>query len=120
MIDPQEIAKTYLETWNAPSQELRREKLEFWTEGARYTDPLMHGEGREQIAEMIEAARTQFPGHSFTIAGTPEGHGNHIRFSWALAPEGSGAVAYGTDFVQLDGHGRIAQVVGFLDPGAVA
>ena len=112
---PQEIASDYLATWNTPDDTERARTLAGWAEGARYRDPMMTGEGRDGIAAMITAARAQFPGHSFTLTGTPDGHGPFVRFSWTLAPANGQAVAHGTDIVRLDDDGRIAEVIGFLD-----
>jgi ketosteroid isomerase-like protein len=117
--DPMAIAKMYLAAWNEADDLQRRKLLEqAWAGDARYVDPLMHGEGRDDIARMIGNARTQFPGHHFTLSGTPDGHGVYVRFSWTLAPTGGAAVAVGSDMVRLDDQGRIAEVVGFLDSGA--
>lgn len=115
-VDPTTIAQSYLAAWNEADGVRRRKLLdEGWAAEARYVDPLMHGEGREGIARMIEAARGQFPGHGFTLTGTPDGHGAYVRFSWTLAPTGGAPVAGGTDMVRLDDAGRIAEVVGFLE-----
>ncbi len=120
-INPVTVAESYLAVWNEANDVQRRSLLEQgWAVDAHYVDPLMQGEGREDIACMIEAARLQFSGHSFTLAGQPDGHGAYVRFSWILAPAGGGTpVAGGTDVVRLDAEGRIAEVVGFLD-GALA
>lgn len=118
MTDPKTIADRYLAVWNE-ADDARRVALlaEDWAADARYVDPMMQGEGRNGIAAMIQGARAQFPGHGFTLRGIPDGHGNYVRFSWDLAPEGAPAFARGTDIVRLDGDGRIADVVGFLDGG---
>jgi hypothetical protein len=116
---PTAIAQAYLAAWNEADDLRRRELLEQgWAHDARYSDPLMGGENRDGIARMIGAARTRFPGHGFTLSGTPDGHGNFVRFSWTLAPQGGSPVAGGTDVVRLDAEGRIAEVVGFLDGAA--
>ncbi|MCW6530861.1 MULTISPECIES: nuclear transport factor 2 family protein [Sphingomonas] len=115
MTDPNTIAHNYLAVWNEADDAARADRLfAGWSNDARYVDPLMKGDGREGIAAMIAAARAQFPGHAFTLAGTPDGYGNYVRFSWTLAADGP-AVAAGTDVVRLDEAGRIAEVVGFLD-----
>lgn len=114
--DPTAIARSYLAAWNEVDDVRRRELLDQgWAADARYVDPLMHSEGRERVACMIGAARLQFPGHGFALSGIPDGHGAHVRFSWTLAATGGAPVAGGTDVVRLDGDGRIAEVVGFLD-----
>ena len=113
---PDTIADLYIAAWNAGQADARRALLaEAWSEEARYTDPMMKGEGREGIAAMIEAARTRFPGLAFNRTGKIDSHGPFIRFSWALGAEGSAPAALGTDVVRLDAAGRITEVIGFLD-----
>lgn len=117
MSDPSTLADAYLTLWNEPDPARRREILSAgWAVDARYTDPMMHGEGLDGVAAMIEGARAQFPGHRFSLRGTPDGHGHFIRFSWSLAPGGGATVARGTDVVRVD-DGRIIEVIGFLDGG---
>lgn len=116
MHDSQNIAENYLALWNDGDDAARRQRLaDHWTADASYIDPMMAGEGRDGIADMIANARSQFPGHGFTLRGKPDGHGNFVRFSWRLAPAGGVAVAGGTDVVRLDENGRISKVIGFLD-----
>lgn len=114
MIDPKTVAESYIASWNAEPH-ARAAAMLAWSEDARYVDPLMSGEGRAGIAQMIAAAVAQFPGHRFALCAGPDGHGAHIRFGWVLAPAGGAAVARGTDVVRVDAEGRIAEVVGFLD-----
>ena len=97
----------------------RRKLASDWSETAQYIDPLMQGQGREQIHSLIAAVQARFAGHRFKLAGQPDGHGAYVRFSWTLAASGSAPVARGTDFVQLDPAGRVSEVVGFLDEAAV-
>ena len=116
MTDPNAIAAAYIDTWNVADETERRALLgQHWSVDASYVDPLMSGAGQDGIAAMIAGARAGFPGHSFALDGKADGHGDHVRFSWLLAPAGGEAVAGGTDFVRLGADGRIAEVVGFLD-----
>lgn len=116
MTEPRTIATQYLALWNEADDERRRALLaEDWANDARYIDPMMQGCGHAGVAAMIEGARAQFPGHRFALTGTPDGHGDYVRFSWTLAPERGAPIAGGTDMVRLDDTGRIADVVGFLD-----
>ena len=111
-----DIAQRYLAIWNEGDAACRRARIaELWAADARYADPLMAGEGHDGIEAMIAAARTQFPGHRFSLVGRPDGHGGNLRFSWSLAPEGGAPIAHGTDFATLDAEGRLARVTGFLD-----
>jgi hypothetical protein len=116
MTNPQATADDCMAVWNEEDSGRRRILLvDGWGEKARYVDPLMSGEGHEGIAVMIEKARAQLPGHRFRLSGMPDGYGDYVRFSWTLAPDGGAVVARGTDIVRLQGDGRIAEVVGFLD-----
>ena len=119
MTHPNDIADAYIALWNDANEASRHARLSAgWNAEARYADPMMGGNGHDGIAAMIAGARAQFPGHGFTLSGTPDGHGPFVRFSWTLAATGAAPVARGTDVVRLDGAGRIVEVIGFLDGSA--
>jgi SnoaL-like domain len=116
-----DIAARYLDAWNEADDTSRHDLIAAtWAEDAHYVDPLMSGERHDGLTAMIAAARTHFPGHRFSLVGAPDGHGNHLRFSWSLAAEGGAVVGRGTDFATLDTHGRLVSVTGFLDQDPVA
>jgi hypothetical protein len=116
MTDPRTLADRYLATWNEPDAARRGELLAaLWAPDGRYADPLMAGTGPAHIGTLIEAARAQFAGLAFSLRGTPDGHGDFARFSWALGPAGGAAIAGGTDVARVDADGRLAEVVGFID-----
>ena len=118
---PQAIADHYLAVWNAAEPELRDRLLaQAWNLQARYVDPMMRGEGHDGISTMIAQARSQFPGYGFVLSGTPDGHGDFVRFSWTLGIGDNPPAAHGTDIVRLDSHGKIVEVIGFLDAPAGA
>lgn len=121
MTTPHALADRYLATWNE-ADATRRQALiaELWSPQGRYADPMMSGQGHDGIVRMIEAARAQFPGLRFSARGEPDGHGPFARFSWSLGPAGGAPVAGGTDVARLDEHGRVVEVIGFLDGGAGA
>jgi hypothetical protein len=107
----------YFEAWNAEDPAARAKAVAAaWTEDGGYTDPLADVSGHEEIAGLIAAAREQFPGFEFRLAGGVDGHHDTARFSWELvsAADGSAPVA-GSDVITLDGQGRIRTVLGFLD-----
>ena len=56
----------------------------------------------------------RYPGFRFNLFGTPEAHGDNLRFSWTLGPSGAEDLIQGTDFARLDA-GRLQSVTGFLD-----
>jgi SnoaL-like domain len=126
MIDAQNLAARYIDSWNEADAATRRQMVKtLWTDDARYADPLMKAEGHDGIAALIGGVHAQFPGYRFALNGQADGHGPYVRFSWSLAPgdrtSDGHAVARGTDFASVAADGRLVQVTGFLDqmPGAV-
>ncbi|WP_328417313.1 nuclear transport factor 2 family protein [Streptomyces violaceus] len=107
----------YFEAWNAENPTARAKAVAAaWTEDGGYTDPLADVGGHEEIAGLITAAREQFPGFVFRLAGAVDGHHDTARFSWELVSEADGtAPVAGSDVITLDAQGRIRAVLGFLD-----
>ena len=115
MPDPKSVATRYLDAWNEADADRRARLLrEHWADDARYVDPLMRGDGLQQIDALIAAVHARFPGFRFALANGADGHGDHVRFSWSLGPAGGEAPIAGSDVVELR-DGRIARVIGFLD-----
>jgi hypothetical protein len=105
----------YIATWNEADPERRRALAgRVWTDDGSYVDPLMQGQGPDEIAAMIGAAQAQFPGHRFELAFGPDAHHDRVRFAWRLVGDG-GPVAAGTDFATVAGDGRLRSVTGFLE-----
>ena len=82
--------------------------------GLRAEYPLSRHLAGAKIAAYIGGVHQRFPGYRFALLGEPEGHGEHLRFSWSLGPDGAEPPIEGSDVVSLE-SGRIASVVGFLD-----
>ncbi len=120
MTDATTIAERYIAVWNETDAGRRRALIsQAWTESCTYIDPLMRGEGREQIDALVAAVHDRFPDFRFKLSGSADRHGNNIRFSWELGPEGSEPLVKGTDFAILDGE-RLKAVHGFIDQMPVA
>lgn len=117
MTDADRIVEDYFKIWNEADERRRRDLIaKTWTEGARYLDPVMAGEGHDGIDKMIAGARTQFPGHVFRKVGGVDAHNGRLRFSWALVgPDGSDAGIAGTDFAVVTDDGHLAAITGFFD-----
>ncbi|ALK98441.1 polyketide cyclase [Massilia sp. WF1] len=110
------IAERYLAIWNERDDIIRRARIaQLFATGASYADPMMRGSGIDGIDAMIGAAQRQFPGHRFSLHGTPDGHSDVVRFSWTLAPDGGAPVAQGSDIAHMDDDGLLVRVTGFLD-----
>ena len=115
MNQPETVAESYIAFWNAADPaERRRRFAEGWSETATYVDPLMRGRGHEEIGALVGAVQQRFPGFAFRLIGAADGHGDYVRFRWALGPAGAEPPIEGSDVVRLQG-GRIAEVIGFLD-----
>ena len=115
MIDAAQIADRYIAVWNETNQARRRALLaESWVENATYVDPLMSGEGREQIGALVAAVHERFPGFRFKLEGRADGYQDKVRLSWALGPETEADMIKGTDFIVVE-DGRLKSVTGFLD-----
>lgn len=109
------LAANYIAVWNETDAERRLALLEsHWTEDARYVDPIMQGSGRAQISALVGGVHQRYPGFRFALKGSPDAHGDQLRFSWTLGPSGAEDLIEGTDFVRLEG-GRLQAVTGFLD-----
>ena len=115
MIEATQIADRYIAVWNETDADRRHALIAAnWTESATYVDPLMQGQGHDQIGALIGAVHDRFPGFRFTLDGKVDGYGDKVRFSWALGPEGEADMIKGTDFAMLEGE-RLKSVTGFLD-----
>jgi hypothetical protein len=110
----QDTIDRYLEMWNEPDPERRREQARaIWTADGSLVDPLIEAVGPDAIAAAIGGLRDQMPGHSLKQTTTTDVHHDHARFGWTVnAPDGSIAVA-GIDVVTFI-DGRIHTALGFF------
>ena len=115
MTDAKQIAERYIALWNEADPSVRKQLLaQDWADDATYVDPLMAGRGTAEIDGLIDGVRQRFPNFSFRLIGKPDGHGEHVRFSWCLGPgDFVDAPIEGTD-IALVRDGRIEAVTGFL------
>jgi hypothetical protein len=115
MSDPQKVADRYIAAWNETDADRRMALLrQHWSADATYADPLASVAGIDEIGKLIGGVQQRFPGFRFALLGRADGHGQHVRFSWVLGPEGAEPPIEGSDVV-LVSNDRIAGVVGFLD-----
>lgn len=116
MADVAKIAADYIALWNEVDPARRKALIaKAWTEDATYVDPMMQGSGHAEIDALVGAVHQRFPGHRFALTGSADGHGDRLRFSWALAAAGAEPIARGTDFGSIAGDGRLTAITGFLD-----
>lgn len=111
-----DIAEIYIAAWNETDVAARRAMIaDTWTGDAVYVDPMAAVEGHAGVDALIAGVQERFPGFRFALIGEPDGHGEHVRFSWGLGPDGmADAPIKGTDYVRVQ-DGRLKTVTGFLD-----
>jgi len=115
MSDPQTIAREYIALWNETDGSRRARLLaEQWAISAIYVDPLAKVAGRDEIGAYIGGVHQRFPDYRFDLIGEANGHGDHVRFSWSLGPDGGEAPIEGSDVLTIE-DGQVARVIGFLD-----
>jgi len=119
MVDPATVVRTYVEMWNETDPHRRRELVSATlTEDASYLDPIMEGNGAEEISNMISAAQSQYPDHRFELVAGPDVHHDRVRFTWSLGSPAGEPIAVGVDFATMADDGRMRDVTGFLEPAA--
>ena len=110
-----DIAEIYIAAWNETDVAARRAMIaDTWTGDAVYVDPMAAVEGHAGVDALIAGVQERFPGFRFALIGAADGHGEHVRFSWGLGPDGADAPIKGTDYVLVQ-DGRLKRVTGFLD-----
>jgi hypothetical protein len=116
MSDFDGVLDRYLAVWNETEPGARRAAIdEVFAEGVRYTDPMAAVTGRDALDALIGAVQQQFPGLRFSAGGAPDAHHDQARFTWHLGADAGDPLVVGFDVAELDGDGRIHQVLGFLD-----
>ena len=119
MSDPTTVVRTYIDMWNETDPQRRRELVaEALTDNASYIDPIMAGNGTDEISAMIGAAQQQYPGHRFELVAGPDVHHDRVRFTWSLGAPDAEPIAIGVDFATTAQDGRMQNVTGFLEPAA--
>ena len=115
MSEPDQIAETYIATWNETDPARRRALLEQgWGEAATYRDPMAGVEGHAALDALIAGGHARFPGFRFALMGPAGGYEGVVRLAWSLGPDGVAPPIEGSDVIVVR-EGRIAQVIGFLD-----
>src|ERR1700722_15720142 len=83
MSQAQDTAERNITVWNEADPARRKALLTAaWTSDATYVDPIMKGEGVDEISALIGGVHERFAGFRFELLGVPDGHSGYVRFSW--------------------------------------
>lgn len=116
MSDYRDLAERYIATWNETDTERRRALIaRTFADAASFVDPMMQGDGPDQIEALIAGVQSKYPGHRFRLHGKVDSHHDCVRFSWALVPPGGEAFVDGTDIALVAADGRMQKIIGFFD-----
>lgn len=87
MVTFDELAQRYIDTWNEAELAARSAAVEaLFAADARYVDPMVAVEGRQDIAATIGAVQMQFPCFTFRLGGPVDWHHRQARFTSRLTP----------------------------------
>ena len=120
-MNAQEFVERYVAVWNEPDERTRRARVaELWAlDGAHFTNT-SESHGHDAIAARIARAFDRFVGSRgfrFRALNGVDAHHDTVKFYWAMVPESGGMVsAVGSDFIVLDGEGRIRADYQFIEP----
>src|SRR5262249_11851216 len=121
MIDIESFTTRYVAMWNEPDPAARHQLVvQLWAEGSANFTQSLAVHGHEEIEARVTKAYETYvaPGTYLFKATKPAAtHHDAIRVDWEMIDPRSGAAAStGSEFIILDGEGRIANDYQFLNP----
>src|SRR5215217_4770136 len=90
---PDEVMLAYIEAWNTPDEQARRDLLDrCWADEGTYTHPISEVRGKEALVAHIGRFLSEGPsgrstGHRIPIGSGVDHHHGMIRFTWVIEPE---------------------------------
>lgn len=109
----EETIQAYIDAWNEPDRDRRRELLDkAWDDNGTYTDPMSSAQGKEELLALIDQFHQQMPGTKIVIASQVEQHHGQLRFAWRM--EGGPQAMDGIDVGRTAEDGRLESIVGFF------
>lgn len=112
------LIDSYCAAWSKDDAEQRRALLlPIWSDGATYTDPMIHASGAEEFLAHIAGVHEKHPGVRILRTSEVDVHHDIARFSWkfvtpdgAFFPEGLDVAFFDTRLKQM------TRVIGFFGP----
>ncbi|HTR87656.1 MAG TPA: hypothetical protein VMI56_24450 [Reyranella sp.] len=112
MTDLNSFVDRYLNVWNEPDTERRRETIRaLWQEDAHHLSRTIEAVGHAGIETRVANAYEKWvkeKGNVFRLRDGVDGHHNTIKLRWDMLPATGGEViSIGFDFLVLGDDGRI-------------
>jgi hypothetical protein len=119
MTDIKEFADRYVNVWNEPDGERRRETIRaLWQHDARHLARTLEAEGHAGIETRVRTAYEKWvkeKGNVFRLRDL-DGHHDTIKLRWEMLPAGGGEViSIGLDLLMLGADGRISRGYQFIE-----
>jgi hypothetical protein len=120
MTDIQEFVDRYVNIWNEPDAERRRQTIcDLWQEDARHLARTIEAVGHDGIETRVKTAYEKWvkeKGNIFRLRDGVDGHHETIKLRWEMLPATGGEViSIGFDFLVLGGDGRIRTGYQFIE-----
>lgn len=105
-----------LAAWNEPDPAKVRGHLDaaLATE-IEFIDPSIETRGIDEFEANVHQVHADLPGASYARTSGVDSHHGLYRYSWSITRDGE-LVLPGFDVVEVDGHGKVARVIGFFGP----
>jgi hypothetical protein len=120
MTDVKEFVDRYVNIWNEPDAERRRQTVrELWQEDARHLVRTIEAVGHDGIELRVRTAYEKWvkeKGIIFRLRDGVDSHHETIKLRWEMLPAAGGEViSIGLDFLVLGGDGRIRTGYQFIE-----
>jgi hypothetical protein len=111
----EELVERYLQVWTERRAPARRRLLErLWAEGATYSSWVTNLQGLDALdAHIALRQEEQEPGSRLVRTSDVHGNAGRISFTWVLlGPDGTPTFE-GSEFAEVDEHGKLVRVTSF-------
>jgi hypothetical protein len=120
MADIATFADRYVNIWNEPDAERRRQMIrDLWQEDARHLARTLEAVGHAGIETRVADAYGKWveeKGNVFRLRDGVDGHHGTVKLRWEMLPAGGGEViSIGLDFLVLGDDGRIRTGYQFIE-----
>ena len=111
-----EIVQRLARAWNTEDEDERLRLLkECCREDAEFASPHGQSHGLDEYARGIGLFRKSFK-KARAVHGVPDEHHGFFRFAWTTQWNDGREPVVGTDFGELDDHGKVRRLVSFTGP----